>query len=366
MQKSSGLIDNIKKNEKTDGRKAQKAVIDSPQSQKPFIDATEIPQSYNKTRLTLIARDPHWIHAYWEIDDSAIESAKRELGEESSYTLRMYDVTLVDFNGTNANKFFDIDVGPAASNWYINIWSDSVTYCGEIGMRTPSGRFYSFARSNFVTTPRANSSGRSDLIWMEVKDNHKEEYFVNTERATKNNPRRSNAAREPLNSKNPSRRVYLTEDDIRAYYSRLFPILRKLISIRQKGRPEEAFILDRVLLEGLSGSQVMKRILLGASEELVLPGGASEFAKGASERIEEKRKFFFEIGTELVVYGRTEPDAEVRLGDKKIKLQRDGTFTLRFALPDGKIPLDFTARSPNKIDKRTIITEVERKKTSYS
>ena len=76
--------------------------------------------------------------------------------------------------------------------------------------------------------------------------------------------------------------------------------------------------------------------------------------------------FYFEIGTELIVYGRTEPDAEVWLENKKIHLRQDGTFSLRFALADGVIPLGFQAISNSKKHVRRIITKVERSKTKYS
>jgi len=129
-------------------------------------------------------------------------------------------------------------------------------------------------------------------------------------------------------------------------------------------------VLDEVLRRGFRKGQFLKRLLPGASEELVLMGGASEFGgaseRGASERVDIKRKFFFEIGTELIVYGRTESDATVSLGSKNVPLRSDGTFTLRFALPDGgKIPLDFTAQSKDRTNKRKIETGVDRKFTKY-
>ncbi len=52
-------------------------------------------------------------------------------------------------------------------------------------------------------------------------------------------------------------------------------------------------------------------------------------------------------------------------GEKEVKLNFDGTFSLRFALPDGKIPLDFTAHSYDKLEKRSINTAVERYQTMY-
>lgn len=356
-----------------------------PEARKPFVDSCDLPESYNTTSLTLIARDPFWIYAYWEISPSSIEELRNQIGsgefERSSYTLRMYDTTYKDFNGTNANHWFDIDVGPHASNWYVSIWNDNVTYCGEIGIRTPDGRFLAFARSNFVTTPRAGLSGRSDMMWMEVKEGSSEPPYVVAEAR----PKAQSFTGAEAGAKVSGRRIFLTEEDIRAYYSKLFPLLRRFISNRRlkefslkefslKEFSQGSFkyrlkgtdiMLEDFLIGDLSPGEFIKKIILGSSEEMILEG-ASESAKGgASEKQQKKKQFFFEIGTELIVYGRTEPDAEVWLGDKKIKLRDDGTFTLRFALPEGKIPLDFIARSKDKSQNRSIKTEVERSKTSY-
>ncbi|MFH1245163.1 MAG: hypothetical protein V1662_01630, partial [Candidatus Omnitrophota bacterium] len=162
------------------------------------------------------------------------------------------------------------------------------------------------------------------------------------------------------------KKISLTEDDIRAYYSKLFPLLRRV-----KGKHEEfkgqgnyplwieadPLYLDNTVLT-LSKDGV-KKLLLGSSGELI--SGASE--KNAQTK---PRKFYFEIGTELIVYGRTEPDAAVWLGDKKVELRADGTFTLRFALADNsEIPLNFVAVSGDKISKREIKTAGKRTKTIY-
>jgi hypothetical protein len=114
-------------------------------------------------------------------------------------------------------------------------------------------------------------------------------------------------------------------------------------------------------------SQFFKRHLGGASEELA-QGASESLFSGASEQIAkgQGRKFFFEIGTELIVYGRTEPDAQVTLGGKKVGLRSDGTFGMRFALPEGKIPLDFVAKSADGAEAREISTAVERTKTKYN
>jgi hypothetical protein len=99
-------------------------------------------------------------------------------------------------------------------------------------------------------------------------------------------------------------------------------------------------------------------LIKGASENL------SSFQSGASEGKLNKRKFFFEIWAELVVHGRTEPDATVLLNSQGIKLNPDGTFTLRYALPDGEIPFKLMAKSSDGLEQRQITTRVERAKTT--
>ena len=119
---------------------------------------------------------------------------------------------------------------------------------------------------------------------------------------------------------------------------------------------------DLLYFRRLAGTNYGRKVTIGASEFAYL-GGSENSRGGASEFVQsdKKRKFFFEIGAELIVYGRTEPDAEVRLGDKKVDLRPDGTFSIRLALPDGKISLPFTATSSDKVETRKIATEVERK-----
>jgi len=73
------------------------------------------------------------------------------------------------------------------------------------------------------------------------------------------------------------------------------------------------------------------------------------------------RGFWLNVDAELIVYGATEPDASVTVQGKPIQLRPDGTFTLRFALPDGKQTIDVSARSADHKEERTITPEVERR-----
>jgi hypothetical protein len=85
-------------------------------------------------------------------------------------------------------------------------------------------------------------------------------------------------------------------------------------------------------------------------------GGASPVRRA------QGRKFWFELNCELIVYGATEPDASVTVQGKPVELRPDGTFTLRFALPDGQQTIDASAVSSDGLEER-IITPIVRRKT---
>ncbi|HON07191.1 MAG TPA: Rho termination protein, partial [Verrucomicrobiota bacterium] len=72
----------------------------------------------------------------------------------------------------------------------------------------------------------------------------------------------------------------------------------------------------------------------------------------------------FNIQAELIVYGATEPDAQVTVGGNKIALRPDGTFTLRFSLPDGIYDVIARAVSKDGSDRRTVSLEFSRKTKS--
>jgi len=337
------------------------------------VDDSSLPDLSDKTRLRLMARDPNWVHAYWRIAPATIQNAQKDLGKDfanARYVLRVHDVTCVDFNGRNANRTFDIEVKPEAKCWYIDSWQDNVSYCAQLGLSTRQGDFYPLAESNFVHTPRTSFSDRRDIMWLDVKPGAQKLPFVLT-------------GKKVSRAYSGRRRQYLTEDDIRAYYSRLFPLLKRILRKRfkrplgQKVRIGDVEFFDDELFENIQGNRWFRKILLGASEELIETGGEGKAAMigasesltsmgGASEQLGKKRQFFFELGTELIVYGRTEPTAQVWHGNKQIPLRPDGTFSLRFALPDdGFIPLDFKAISHDKIEVRTILTSGKRSKTKY-
>ncbi len=72
------------------------------------------------------------------------------------------------------------------------------------------------------------------------------------------------------------------------------------------------------------------------------------------------RKFWFQLDAELIVYGATEPNAKVTVINETVALRPDGTFTLRYSLPDSRQIIPAVARSADGAEERTIVLAVER------
>lgn len=136
----------------------------------------ELPAGYNDNNISLMARDPKTMYAYWEVS----EDKKKELGDvwqESVPVIRVHDVTGVDyFDGSNANNYHDEIVNENARSWYLHIGDPDRVYCADLGRRLSDGTFLVIARSNYTYTPRNSLSDKVDPEWMLVNENEKKLY----------------------------------------------------------------------------------------------------------------------------------------------------------------------------------------------
>jgi len=130
-----------------------------------------LPAVYGKTCLVLLPVDPFWVHAYWELSGQDTPKAGddgKKRSERFRWILRVYDVTFIQFDGTNAHSSFDIKITPHARNWYINLSSPQKSLCAELGRIRADGTFFPVARSNVVQTASAWVSPNTEESWMQV------------------------------------------------------------------------------------------------------------------------------------------------------------------------------------------------------
>lgn len=190
----------------------------------------------------------------------------------------------------------DVELSGGASNWYLNV-EPGRHYRIAIGLLGPDGRFEEIAITGDIATPRAGVSEESDERWM-VPD---EEF----------------------------RRIVAASGGYDA-------------ATRPGASGEMREKIERRLLEQMGSGAVSS---LGSGG---MPGPARE------------RGFRLWVATELILYGATEPDARVTVRGEEISLRGDGTFSLRFALPDGTIDLPVVAVSGDEVEERSIDTTVRK------
>lgn len=245
----------------------------------------ELPRDYGVTRLVLLPRDPQWMHAYWEVASYTWAEAERNFGG----AIRSGGRPVLRFTNTvnGAKNTFDVSIQIEARNWYIFSPVRGGQWQAELGLVLPDGRFVLLAISNEITLPLGQVSDVLDEKWAVMK-----------------------ADWERLFELSGGGKLGVGSLDIAKMLAHRWELLRTVSS-----------------WSGFSGASSSS-----------LPGSAS----WARPR-DTSKGFWLMADCELIVYGATEPDAKVKLQGRDIALNPDGTFSFRFALPDGKLELPIEA-----------------------
>lgn len=266
----------------------------------------ELPEEYEDTRVVLLVRDPEWVFAYWDIAPETRREHKIEKGRhDKTMALRIYDITGIDPQEEEANRYYDIVINDYATSWYLRIPEVDRTWRVDLGYYDPgNGDFVTLARSNWVRTPPSGMSSyeSEEVEWMRVDQENFEEIL------------------------RLSGGLHSTQD-IRGSEN-----VMKAISEKLKIQVKEG-----VSSGSLASGQIMKK------EE---SGG---------------KKFWLVVNTDLIVYGATEPDATVMIQGNPVKLRKDGSFSMRFTLSDGTISIPVKAVNADDDRECEIVPEVSRK-----
>lgn len=132
----------------------------------------ELPERYHEDRAVLLVRDPYWIHAWWEVTEARLHRTRAELGEPGTIVLRLYDVSWIDWNGSNHHDARDFAVERGLGSWYLDVGRPDGSFCAEIGLRAGDGRFIPMLRTNVVRMPRDSMSPQLDEEWLALDDEY--------------------------------------------------------------------------------------------------------------------------------------------------------------------------------------------------
>lgn len=121
------------------------------------------------TELVLLEVNPHRAHAYWNVDVEDYQAARKRSGlERPPLVLRLYDVTGLTFDGSNAHQVFDIEIQGLQGHWYLDLWKDGRTHIADLGFRRDDGSLVCLARSNPVSTPAAAESAEYHTLALDT------------------------------------------------------------------------------------------------------------------------------------------------------------------------------------------------------
>lgn len=289
------------------------------------LSGAPLPKRYGRDKFVLLTRDPRWLFAYWELTSETEKKIFRKIGADAEggrKVLRVFDVTgKIDVEG-DANDLFDLQIHPDASSWYIHLPTAGRAWRVELGILGRSGRFYRILGSATVKTPRKSVSNIVDEKFRTLDEEFDEIFklsggkLVDTHLAGFGGSAVGGRQKPPKAAERPEK------------YDWPFPTSGALSSWH-------------------GASPMSSGAVAGG------PGGKKKAPKGDD--------FFFWVDCELILYGGTQPTAKVTVQGRPVKLRPDGTFTLRYALPDGRIELPSIAVRADGKEKRKIEPIVTRR-----
>ena len=132
-----------------------------------------------RDRVVLLVRDPFWLQACWEVTRQSVLRAQAAMAEHWHTARPILRLVEVEANGTTSSTeriLREIPIHGGVSNWYIDVQNPPQSYRVDLGYLAASGKFFSIARSNSVTTPRPGSADAIDENWASVAANYEKIY----------------------------------------------------------------------------------------------------------------------------------------------------------------------------------------------
>ena len=301
---------------------------------------TELPESYGTKKLSLTARDPHWLYAHWDLTREQ-QLKMNAQSADGHLVLRIYAHKI------EGHPACEIHVHPESRHWFTHVERAGNSYVAELGYYSSLGRWMRISVSSGTMTPPDAVSAADDTEFATIPF---EFPFAKLMEIIKNavceNLPLAQAVEELRRHGHPDL-PRVTASSPSPFHATWTPqqeeALAKVINIDS---------VRRVWMGSLEITELIRRKLAHDISSL----GVSSFGVSSLSSpfggMEQGKGFWFNVNAELIIYGATEPDAKVTLGGHEIKLRSDDTFSFRFALPDGKYDLPAVAVSADGTDAR--------------
>jgi hypothetical protein len=379
----------------------------------------DLPETYGDNRIVLLPRDLAWLFAYWDLATEYKDAARAAGG--NVLALRLYDVTGIDFDGTNARAMVEHECAEWARSWYLPTPAPDRDYVVEIGYRG-ADQWFPLARSNKVSVPSDQPSTwiKDDFITIRFEEDLRQPEV--RERLLPQGGPGPGLAAAGTGAVGPH--TLFDDGELRVVVGGTFlppsgaptwpsfsgsaelaalPSSQSLVAGSLLGIPTsgawsgvwsgvwsgavpgsgQAFVPGSLISLPSSGafsgpgffqlptSGGFQRPGLGPS----LPGGELPLAEGAraigdggaptdgssvSVSTPPPPPPLLVANVEMVISGRSLPGTEIRVAGRAVPLGPDGAFSLRVTVPEGLRELPIEARSPSSPEPRRITLKLGR------
>ena len=326
----------------------------------------ELPDSYGTKKLFLTARDPHWLYAHWDLTREQQQQFNAE-STDNHLILRIYA------NKIEGHPLYEIHVHPESRHWFAHVERAGCSYVADLGYYSALGRWMRVAASAATVTPPDAASKEDAAEFATIPFEIPFARLMQIiEEAVQNNLPLAQALEElrragppdlpKFNSFAPGFGNYSAPNPaptpaaprpVRAAWTpQQEQALAKIINIDQSRRIWMGSLEITELIRRQLSADVTSPTTAFGNSSFNHTSPTSPFGGGSGVGAEKTKGFWFNVNAELIIYGATEPGAKVTLGGHEIKLRSDGTFSYRFALPDGKYDLPAVAVSASGDDAR--------------
>jgi len=303
-----------------------------------FGGEAELPESYGTKKLFLTARDPHWLYAHWDLTNTQ-QLKLNALSADGHLVLRIYAHKI------EGHPAYEIHVHPESRHWFTHVERAGNSYIAELGYYSALGKWTRVSVSSGTMTPPDAVSPETDTEFATIPFEFPFARLMEIiKAAVRENLPLAQAIEELRRSGHPDLpRVTASTAQISTWTPQQEKALAKVVNIDE---------VRRVWMGSLEITELIRRRLAHEISSLGISSFGVSSLSSPFGGMEKSKGFWFNVNAELIIYGATEPNAKVTLGGHEIKLRPDGSFSFRFALPDGKYDLPAVAVSADGDDAR--------------
>lgn len=262
-------------------------------------DLSTVSMEGREDQFVLLVRDPFWLQAYWELNTKTIERAKVALGHFWYTSVPIIRLFRLDNESTAQHKRHlvrDVPIHGGVNNWYLDVINPPSKFQAELGYLSREKKFYTIASSNAVETPQQQVVDELDHVDGNWRG---------------------------------------VADDLGRIYK---------------------------LSGGDANNQELKRVF---EQKLQRPMSAPMLSRyrvsqhGTSPE-KTRRNFRFEIDADVIIHGKTDPSVQVTIRNEPIRINDDGTFSVRFAIPEKRHVFPIEAEGSDGVETQRVILTMER------